>query len=110
MGTPALAARVAEVRAFNRFYTGLIGLLDAGHLSTRFTLPQVRVLYEIAHRERPTATELHDALGIDEGYLSRMLRALRADGLVARRAAPDDRRRRHLELTVKGRRTMADLE
>jgi DNA-binding MarR family transcriptional regulator/predicted N-acetyltransferase YhbS len=107
---PALAPRVAEVRAFNRFYTRLIGLLDEGHLATRFSLAQGRVLYEIAQRGRPIAADLTGALGIDPGYLSRMVQALQADGLVAKRPSTDDKRRQHLELTAAGRRAVAELE
>jgi DNA-binding MarR family transcriptional regulator/RimJ/RimL family protein N-acetyltransferase len=104
------AAAAARVRRFNRFYTRRLGLLDEGHLHSPFTLPEVRVLYEVAHRERPTAAAIAAALGVDAGYLSRLLRGLRHRGLLAARVVPHDRRQRILALTPRGRRTFAGLD
>lgn len=106
--TTAVAA--AGVRRFNRFYTRRIGLLTAGHLHSPFSLAEARVLYEVAHRERPTASQLAAALDLDPGYLSRLLRGLRQRKLLTARAAPDDRRHRHLALTARGRRTFGLLD
>ena len=100
----------AGVRRFNRFYTRRIGLLSSRHLHTPFSLAEARVLYEVAHRERPTASQLAEALDLDAGYLSRLLRGLRQRGLLTARAAPDDRRHRHLALTARGRRTFGMLD
>src|SRR5215218_1385824 len=105
-----LAARIAEIRRFNRFYTRLIGLLDEGHLASPFSLAQVRVLYELAHQDAPTASALCAQLALDPGYLSRMLRDLERRGLVTGRRSADDARRRRLALTAKGKRTMDTLE
>jgi DNA-binding MarR family transcriptional regulator/N-acetylglutamate synthase-like GNAT family acetyltransferase len=105
-----LVQRVAEVRAFNRFYTRLIGVLREGHLASPFSLAQVRVLYELAHQDGPTASALCEQLALDPGYLSRMLRDLERRGLMTGRKSADDARRRRLALTAKGKRTVGDLE
>lgn len=102
--------RVAKVRAFNRFYTRLIGVLREGHLASPFSLAQVRVLYELAHQDGPTASALCEGLALDPGYLSRMLRDLERRGLVTGRKSADDARRRRLALTAKGKRTVESLE
>jgi DNA-binding MarR family transcriptional regulator/GNAT superfamily N-acetyltransferase len=103
------AQRADAVRQFNRFYTRRIGALGNAHLGSEFSLTEMRVLYELAHRDNPTATEIGEALGLDTGYLSRTLRSFRKRGLV--RADPGvDRRRRHLSLTASGRKAFAPLE
>ena len=106
--TTQLAA--AGVRRFNRFYTRRIGLLSTRHLHSPFSLAEARVLYEVAHRDRPTATQLAEALDLDPGYLSRLLRGLRLRGLLTARAAREDRRHRHLALTARGRNTFGVLD
>jgi DNA-binding MarR family transcriptional regulator/GNAT superfamily N-acetyltransferase len=98
------------VRRFNRFYTRQIGLLDEGLLHSPFSLTEVRVLYELAHHPGVTASEVRDILALDAGYLSRILRGLRRQGLVAARAPAGDRRRRALSLTERGRRTFDSLD
>lgn len=105
-----LAERVEAVRRFNRFYTPRIGLLDEGYLDSPFSLTQVRLLYELAHRTEPTAAELARELGLDPGYLSRLLRGFERCGLVAKRASASDARRRLLSLTERGRAVFAPLE
>ena len=106
----ATADPVAAVRRFNRFYTRQIGLLDEGLLRSPFSLTEVRILYEISHRAGISATEVREALGLDAGYLSRILRGLRRQGLVSARAPTTDRRRRSLTLTARGRRTFEGLD
>jgi len=106
----SLDQRVDAVRRFNRFYTRHVGALDAGLLQSPFTLTEARVLYELAHRTRPSATELIDALAIDAGYLSRIVRRFERRRLLTRDESPDDRRRSALRLTAAGRRAFAHLE
>jgi DNA-binding MarR family transcriptional regulator/GNAT superfamily N-acetyltransferase len=101
--------RVAAVRRFNRFYTRQIGLLQDGYLKSPFSLSEVRVLYELAHRERPTATELGRGLGLDAGYLSRILRGFLKRGLLKRAPSEDDGRLTHLSLTQRGQAAFAPL-
>jgi len=102
--------RVDSVRRFNRFYTRQIGLLGDGYLDSPFTLAEVRVLYELAHRDAPTAAEIGKALALDAGYLSRMLSSFRKRGFLARKASEKDARQNHLSLTKKGRAAFRALE
>jgi DNA-binding MarR family transcriptional regulator/GNAT superfamily N-acetyltransferase len=101
--------RVAAVRRFNRFYTRQIGLLQESYLKSQFSLSQVRVLYELAHRERPTATELGRELGLDPGYLSRILRLFEKRGFLKRTPSKADGRQSHLFLTARGQAAFAPL-
>lgn len=108
--SPALERRVDRVRAFNRFYTRAIGVLDEGLLDSPFSLTEARVLWELAHRAPLTATALGRELKLDAGYLSRLLRGLRERGLVRAQTAPDDGRQQLLSLTPKGQRAFAPLD
>lgn len=101
---------VESVRRFNRFYTRQIGLLDEGLLDSPFSLTEARVLYELAHRERPTATDLSRELGLDAGYLSRILTAFTRRGLVKRTASALDRRQSLLSLGRRGRQAFRLLD
>jgi len=105
-----LPAAVAEIRGFNRAYTRKFGLLDAQHLGSELGLGEVRVLYELAHREGSTAAVLAKTLDLDPGHLSRMLGGLRRRGLVRRSRSPDDRRASILSLTPAGRREFQRLD
>ena len=98
------------VRDFNRFYTTRIGALGDSYVDSGFSLTEVRVLYELAHRDDPTASDIGEALSLDPGYLSRMLASFRKRGLVVARRDPSDRRHSRLRLTAAGRRALAPLE
>jgi DNA-binding MarR family transcriptional regulator/ribosomal protein S18 acetylase RimI-like enzyme len=104
------AAEIAQVRAFNRDYTRQLGVLARGFLDSPYSLTQVRVLYEIAHRPGVTAAELAGELGLDRGYLSRILKGFEARRLLQRATASEDGRRQHLKLTAAGQRVFAPLE
>jgi DNA-binding MarR family transcriptional regulator/GNAT superfamily N-acetyltransferase len=102
--------RAEQVRDFNRFYTRRIGVLGDAHLGSDFSLTEVRVLYELAHRDRPTAAEIADALSLDRGYLSRMLRAFKRRGLIVAAPHHADGRAALLSLTRAGRKAFAPLD
>ena len=102
--------RVGVVRRFNRFWTRQIGVLGEGYLESPFSLTEVRVLYELAHREETTASELGEELGLDAGYLSRLLRGFEKHGLIHKRPSEADGRRRLLRLSARGREAFAPLD
>lgn len=102
--------RAEAVREFNRFYTRRIGVLGDAHLGSPFSLTEGRVLYELAHREQPTAAEIADALSLDRGYLSRTLRSFERRGLIATKTSTTDRRETLLSLTAAGRRAFEPLD
>jgi DNA-binding MarR family transcriptional regulator/N-acetylglutamate synthase-like GNAT family acetyltransferase len=107
---PIPSDQVAQVRAFNRDYTRRIGVLSEGLLHSPYSLTEVRVMYEIAHRAGTTAAELAEELNLDRGYLSRILKGFETKRLLARQASSDDGRRQHLRLTPAGKRVFAPLE
>jgi DNA-binding MarR family transcriptional regulator/N-acetylglutamate synthase-like GNAT family acetyltransferase len=101
---------VAAIRRFNRFYTGRIALLDETLLDSAFTLTQARVLFELGTHRNSSAGALVEALGIDAGYLSRILQDFCDRRLITRQRAPADARRADLTLTARGRKVFADLD
>ena len=102
--------RIATVRAFNRYYTRKIGVLQEGLLASAFSLAEVRVLYELAHRERPTASDLCKDVGFDHGYLSRILGSFRKRRLITRTRSRADGRQQLLALTPRGRAAFGPLD
>src|SRR2546421_1556683 len=104
-----LEARIAAIRRFSRFYPRQLGLLQESLVHTPFSLTEARVLYELAHRDTVTASELAADLDLDHGYLSRILRRFAEDGLLAKKRAPDDGRQSVITITAKGRKAFAPL-
>jgi DNA-binding MarR family transcriptional regulator/GNAT superfamily N-acetyltransferase len=110
MPQPDSEPDIAAVRAFNRFYTRKLGVLDQQLLESPFSLSEARVLYELAHRENLSAKEIGAELGLDAGYLSRIVQSFDEEGLISREPLPTDRRQYRLALTAKGRQAFAKLE
>jgi DNA-binding MarR family transcriptional regulator/GNAT superfamily N-acetyltransferase len=105
-----IATHADAVRRFNRFYTHRIGVLPEKLLQSPFSLTEVRVLYELAQREQPAAAGVAKDLGLDPGYLSRILRGFETRGLVRRTPSVTDARQSLLALTPKGRKIFAALD
>jgi DNA-binding MarR family transcriptional regulator/N-acetylglutamate synthase-like GNAT family acetyltransferase len=102
--------QISAVRAFNRFYTRKLGVLDQHFMKSPFSLSEGRVLYELAHREDLAAKEIGIELGLDPGYLSRLIQNFDEKGLITRKPLPSDRRQYQLSLTAKGRQAFAKLD
>jgi DNA-binding MarR family transcriptional regulator/N-acetylglutamate synthase-like GNAT family acetyltransferase len=100
---------IAAVRAFNRFYTRKLGVLDQHIAKSPFSLSEARVLYELAHRDDLAAKEIGAELGLDPGYLSRIVQNFDEKGLITRKPLASDRRQVRLSLTAKGRQAFAKL-
>src|SRR5215475_12091484 len=101
---------LAAVRRFNRFYTKQIGVLRKTYLDSPYSLGEMRVLYELAHRDGLTASDIGRALDLDAGYLSRLLRNFEKRGLISRRTSTKDARQSHLALTPRGHKLFAPME
>src|ERR1700716_2396390 len=102
--------QIAAVRAFNRFYTRKLGVLDQHLMKSPFSLSEARVLYELAHRDDLAAKEVGIELGLDPGSLSRIIQNFDENGLITRKPLPADRRQYRLSLTAKGRQAFARLD
>jgi DNA-binding MarR family transcriptional regulator/N-acetylglutamate synthase-like GNAT family acetyltransferase len=102
--------RVSAVRAFNRLWSTRIGVLDAKHLDTPFSLAEARTLFELAQEPAIAVGALRSALDLDAGYLSRILARFKRDGLVTIERAPDDARKQVAKLTAAGKRAFRTLD
>eukprot|EP01133_Synstelium_polycarpum_P018439 gene18439-22067_t len=109
MHTDSLGERTDSVRRFNRFYTRQIGVLHEHLLDSPFSLTEVRILYELAHRNDLTSADLCRELGLNAGYLSRVISGFDKQGLIAKTRSPTDARATRLQLTDAGQRTLAPL-
>jgi DNA-binding MarR family transcriptional regulator/N-acetylglutamate synthase-like GNAT family acetyltransferase len=105
-----LERRIHAVRQFNRLYTRQIGLLRDGFYKSLFSLTEVRVLYELAHRKDCAAKDLVNDLNLDPGYLSRILKGFEKKGLITRTGSDSDGRQSLVRLTAQGRKTFARLD
>jgi DNA-binding MarR family transcriptional regulator/GNAT superfamily N-acetyltransferase len=106
---PEANQAVAAMRSFNRFYTRQLGLLNEELVKSSYSLTEARVLFELASREQCGAKEIGEELGLDAGYLSRILRKFEDAGLLTRSTLPEDARHAVLRLSKKGRGAFADL-
>src|SRR5271170_7696256 len=100
---PEVRGEIAKFRHFNRMYTRYIGTLNEGLLNSDYSLAEARVLYELATRAAPKASEIAEELGLDAGYLSRLLGKFERDGLLKRKASEQDGRYADLTLMARGR-------
>ena len=108
--TRAATGTIDDVRSFNRFYTRVIGVLDEGVVDTSYSLPEARVLFELAQADECEVTDVRRALAVDAGYLSRMLARLEEQQLIERRRSEHDARRQIVQLTARGRAEFAVLD
>jgi DNA-binding MarR family transcriptional regulator/GNAT superfamily N-acetyltransferase len=110
MTSQATEDPVAAVRAFNRLYTNVIGVLRGGYLGTPYSLTEARLIFELGQRDTTEVAGLRRILDIDAGYLSRILARFTADGLITRRPSERDGRRQVIALTGAGRTLQAELD
>lgn len=103
MTTEIMEDRIGTIRHFNRFFTRKIGVLREGLLHSPYPLTEARILFELAHREHVTASDLCRELGLDAGYLSRILARLEQQGLIEKVRSDSDGRQRLLRLTSEGK-------
>jgi len=101
--TSELISDAASFRHFNRIYTRFIGTLNEGLLNTDYSLAEARILYELATRAMPRASEIAEELGVDPGYLSRLLGKFEHDGLLRKKTSEQDGRYAELMLTAAGK-------
>lgn len=95
--------QIGDIRFFNRFYTNIIGLLNGHILNSKYSLPEVRILFELHHHPNQPASDIAAYLGIDKGYLSKILKNFEKQGLIRRIVSGKDKRSSNLELTEEGK-------
>jgi DNA-binding MarR family transcriptional regulator/GNAT superfamily N-acetyltransferase len=108
-GNSVSESQIAAIRHFNRLYTRMIGVLDQHLLESPYSLTEARVLFELAHSDNPSAGEIGGSLGLDAGYLSRIVQKFVERGLITRTPSPADRRQFGLTLTAEGHAAFAKL-
>jgi DNA-binding MarR family transcriptional regulator len=99
-----------DIRAFNRFYTNIIGLLDGHILNSNYSLPEVRIMFELYHNSGLTASDIIALLHIDKGYLSRILRRFEKAKLITKVTSSSDKRSTSIGLTAKGKKEFEVLD
>jgi DNA-binding MarR family transcriptional regulator/GNAT superfamily N-acetyltransferase len=104
------AERIDAVRQFNRLYTKIVGVLDENMLDSPYSLTEIRVLFELSQRPTMAVTALRRTLGLDPGYLSRLLARFEADGLVIRERSTEDGRAQLAALTAAGKDVFQSLD
>jgi DNA-binding MarR family transcriptional regulator/GNAT superfamily N-acetyltransferase len=107
---PVFESQIAAIRGFSRFYTSKLGIIEPKLLDSPWTLQEARIIYEVAQHPGCTATDLVRNLGLDAGFLSRTLQALRRRQVVMRKPSKQDGRASELTLTAKGRAAFAELD
>ena len=110
MPTKVPVGRISSVRAFNRSYTRFLGALNDHLLNTPYSLTEARVLFELGQRDETEVAELRRVVGLDAGYLSRLLGRFEESALVRRERSTSDARRQLIRLTNKGRDTFRVLD
>ncbi len=101
---------VKEIRAFNRFYTNIIGVMNRHFLDSPFSLTEVRIMFEIYYDKKSTVRKIKNLLLVDEGYLSRTIEKLKKQGIVSKKQSKHDRRSYILSLTAMGRKVYERIE
>lgn len=104
------AQHIQEIRAFNRFYTNVIGLLDRHILDSNYSLPEVRILFELYHNSNLSPTDIIAQIDIDKSYLSRILKKLEKEKLLSKVSSKDDKRAVVLQLSPKGKKEFEALD
>ena len=101
---------VTEIRAFNRYYTNVIGVINRYFLDSPYSLTEVRIMFEIHYNKHATVRKIRNLLMVDEGYLSRTIDRLKKLGIISKRRSPSDGRSYILSLTARGKKIFDTLE